>query len=369
MPMTIPGGRALAEVDRAAPAGIRLLRLRSRPSPQPSPSASCDRRVALDVAHARRGAQAPQRGGERRCLGRRTSDEPELAIERRHARGRAAARPAAGRWRPGGSATTKGRSSAAAFTRRPPRAVPSRARARRVRGARSRPSPRARAPRPCAARRAARRAGRSRIRAPPRGASARSPSTRSSTTISRPSGSTAASAQTKAAERSVAPSRRASSAALRSASVGPAQRAECSPGSPPSAATSMPESSPSPICPSAGSPRGARLEQRVARVGVGVLLDLDRARLDVGAEQARQLGCLAGVPRGEHRAQPAHRGAATACSCAASIRCIPAAPSSSSRSSCARSNGWPSAVPWTSTRRPPLVMTTLRSTSAVESSL
>ena len=45
-----------------------------------------------------------------------------------------------------------------------------------------------------------------------------------------------------------------------------------------------------------------------------------------------------------------------------------AAPSSSRRSSCARSNGRPSAVPCSSTRRPPLVITTL-TTSALESSV
>src|SRR5262249_37088999 len=109
-----------------------------------------------------------------------------------------------------------------------------------------------------------------------------------------------------------------------------------------------------------GRARRARLEQRVAGVGVGVLDDLDRLRLDVPSGHARELRGLAGVPGCEQRAQPAHRGAATAWSCAASIRSMPFAPSSSRRSSWARSNGWPSAVPCTSTSRPPLVITTLR---------
>ena len=46
-----------------------------------------DWRVALHVAHAGRGPQAPQRGGEP-LLGHAHERETELAIERRHARGR-----------------------------------------------------------------------------------------------------------------------------------------------------------------------------------------------------------------------------------------------------------------------------------------
>ena len=133
-----PGGRARAEVDRAAPGRVGLAHPGCSTAPQPSPD-SVDRCVALDVAHAgRRRAGAAARAPSPR-LGSRTSARPSSrsSTETRAAGGSA---PGGGAVAPGGSATTNGRSSAAAFTRRPPRAAPPRARARPARGARSRPS-------------------------------------------------------------------------------------------------------------------------------------------------------------------------------------------------------------------------------------
>ena len=126
----------------------------------------------------------------------------------------------------------------------------------------------------------------------------------------------------------------------------------------------------------------AGLDAGVAGVGVGILgrvvgagdedverpADEDRAELlelvavaggdaDDGREHGQQLG---------RRAQA--RRVATATSCACSIRPMPSAARSSSPSRSARVNATCSAVACTSTSRPSPVITTLRSTSALESS-
>ena len=106
------------------------------------------------------------------------------------------------------------------------------------------------------------------------------------------------------------------------------------------------------------------LEERVPRlrrIVVGV------EEIDGEAGQRRlELAPLVLVVRAENERR--QRAASMPRTCSSPIRPIPSVASSSSSSSCARLNGSRSAVACTSTRRPSPVVTTFRSTSAVESS-
>ena len=163
IPMTIPAAeRLLRWILLRQPGSGFYVFLYGRHSPRRR--AGRARRAPRSARRARpAAAAAPGRARAWACARGRDRARDRACVTRAVA-GNA---PGGGAVAPWGSATTKGRSNAAAFTRHPPRAVLSRARARRGRGARSRPSPRARAPRPCAARRVARRAGRSRIHSRP----------------------------------------------------------------------------------------------------------------------------------------------------------------------------------------------------------
>ena len=157
-----------------------------------------------------------------------------------------------------------------------------------------------------------------------------------------------------------------------SASVasGPAKRAERTPGAPPSAADSIPESSPkatSPVAAAAARALGSALAANVSPVSGGSV-DVVGQRGDVVAvEQRGQLAHLVRVAGGED--QPHELRAVTARSCAACSSATPLPASASSASRFARDSGVRSAVAWTSMRPPSPVMTTLASTSALESSL
>ncbi len=143
-------------------------------------------------------------------------------------------------------------------------------------------------------------------------------------------------------------------------------------GAPSSAAASMPESSAitgflSPRGrPGLGRPRSRRSVHRPRGHPdvVGQRQDLPPG------EDLAHLVQLVRVPRREH--QLGARGRAVhdpvACSCTARSSAIPASASPSSSSSEARESGICSAVACTSTRPPSPVMTTLASTSALESS-
>ena len=131
---------------------------------------------------------------------------------------------------------------------------------------------------------------------------------------------------------------------------------------------------------SAVTRRVARLEDGVLDEGQAGLLGLGdavlalRADMDPGlGQQAFDLTDLAGVVAGQDdgladmrsRHEPQTSSAAR---CAAWMERMPAAPSSSSASSSARVKGWPSAVPWTSMKRPSPSITRFMSVSADESS-
>src|SRR5580698_4810318 len=118
-----------------------------------------------------------------------------------------------------------------------------------------------------------------------------------------------------------------------------------------------------------------RLEQRILEKGsAGFLRGLDsegglRDDLDVaGAEQCRELPHLAGIATGENGLHGPQPRAARACDCSAKIFVSPWVARSSRASSSCRRKAWPSAVPWTSTKAPPLFLPTFISVSACESS-
>src|SRR5690606_13312881 len=92
-----------------------------------------------------------------------------------------------------------------------------------------------------------------------------------------------------------------------------------------------------------------------------------RHELDAAARDERLKLCeLVPVAAREHPA-PHHAHGSTS-ACASSSRSIPLAASSSCRSSSARWNAWPSAVPWISTKPPTSFITTFMSVSASPSS-
>src|SRR5947209_5675748 len=116
---------------------------------------------------------------------------------------------------------------------------------------------------------------------------------------------------------------------------------------------------------------GARLAEGVLGEGLAVLGREHHARRQrvhvVGREQGGELPQLVVVAGGED--EPHQRAAAsTAAAWTARSSSMPAAASSSSSSRCARCSGVRSAVACTSTSPPSPVITTLASTSAVESS-
>ena len=181
------------------------------------------------------------------------------------------------------------------------------------------------------------------------------------------------------------PSSAARSFALFSASVASRRRSAGSgrPGPPPSASTSRPESSASvgrPVAPrrEAGLDPGVRLERRAGLVDVAVDR---RGRRGVTSsalghvEQVAQLRELVGRVRRDDEARTGRRRdaqrltVARTSAWAANSCSSPDVARSIRPSIAARSNGLPSAVPWTSTNVPASVPTTLKSTSARESSL
>src|SRR5258705_544214 len=100
---------------------------------------------------------------------------------------------------------------------------------------------------------------------------------------------------------------------------------------------------------------------------VTIVGDEDRVVAEAArAEQRGQLAQLVRVAGGKDQLHAS--GAATARSCAACSSATPLAASASSASRFARDSGVRSAVAWTSMRPPSPVMTTLASTSALESS-
>src|SRR5882757_7185593 len=115
-----------------------------------------------------------------------------------------------------------------------------------------------------------------------------------------------------------------------------------------------------------------RLEQRVVLEGVAGLRDPVDA--EVGLEhqleatrrqERRELALLARVGGG----QDDPHGGASACDCSEHSSPMPVTARFSSASSSWRRNAWPSAVPCTSMKAPPLFITTFMSVSASESSL
>ena len=214
---------------------------------------------------------------------------------------------------------------------------------------------------------AARRVGDDGPRRRPR-RSARAPSGRATTTTQRK----------RAVRRSAGtPRRRSSSRATLSASPRPApasaaKRAERTPGTPPSASTSRPESSAS-----AGRPlwraTACALSAGVGEEGVAVLGDRrqlgivgQRAQRDrrVG-EQRAQLAQLAGVAGGgdqDHAGAGARRGSARWRAPSSAIASLPSV--GQAGRAARRVNGCASAVPCTSTKRRSPVMTRFMSTSA-----
>ena len=116
-------------MDRRAPARIRLRPEAERLAAR-AVGGQLDRRVALDVAHARSGPQAAQGDGDA-APGQAHGDEPELAVEHRDLRRRAAPSPGAGRRR---RAAARRRTAAAAPRRSRHAGFPQRGR-ERARGA------------------------------------------------------------------------------------------------------------------------------------------------------------------------------------------------------------------------------------------
>src|SRR5205085_4656203 len=128
-----------------------------------------------------------------------------------------------------------------------------------------------------------------------------------------------------------------------------------------------------------GGGDGGRLEPGVLHQGGPGLVDVG----DVGRpgeeletrhgrrQDGRDLGGLVGVGRGEDEAHYLPRGGggvASSSAWASRISAMPCSASDSRSSSSALENALPSAVPWTSTKRPEVVMTTFMSTSAFTSS-
>ena len=160
---------------------------------------------------------------------------------------------------------------------------------------------------------------------------------------------------------------------------GPAQRAECTPGAPPSAATQKPESSAS-AGNAARRRRCQRLDPRVADEVRRVLLGFGQAegaggdtpQMPYGRSRSAISRSLPGLwvattslPPGRQLAR--HQGP-TASRWAANSSPVPFRANPSSSRSCASENAARSAVACTSTRPPPSVSTKLASASAVESS-
>ena len=123
------------------------------------------------------------------------------------------------------------------------------------------------------------------------------------------------------------PAMRASSAALRSASSGPAKRAERMPGSPPSAATSMPESSPSPIVPAGASRAAARALSSALPAKCRRVSSTSTARASTSAPSRPRSSrpCARSWSRAARARRPM-RVVATACSCLLRCAAMPRAP-------------------------------------------
>ena len=161
-----------------------------------------------------------------------------------------------------------------------------------------------------------------------------------------------------------------------SSACSPAKRAERTPGAPPSAATTRPESSAI-----AGSPvdaRGvARLLQRVLDERCAGFGRQRRRRAPIAPSRANRCPLRQAAPTSS-ATLPRFAVASTQCrgsrhfartaACAASNCSMPTAARSSSASSSPRCSAWPSAVPCTSTKPLASFITTFMSVSASESS-
>ena len=191
--------------------------------------------------------------------------------------------------------------------------------------------------------------------------------------VQRPSNTRSSAPSTKAIAQTYAsalPAGASRSSARFSSSVAssPAKRAERTPGAPPSAADSMPESSA--IAGAAGRRRGGpRLDERVLRerlAGLGRQRDVVGQRRRPRAPSSRPANsrtlCALRVERTSLMPRRPPRPGSRA------ARAIPRSASTRRSSRCARESGVRSAVACTSTSPPSPVMTTFASTSAVESS-